>query len=60
MRTQRRNQKADRKELGAFSVVPMEKLSGLDETLWLEQMLVEFTRSVRKRASKGQKKSQNR
>ena len=58
MRTQRRTQKADRKELGAFSAIPMEKLSGLDETLWLEQMLVEFTRSVRKRASEKRKKSQ--
>lgn len=58
MRIQRRTRRTDHEESGAFSVIPMEKLSGLDETLWLEQMLVEFTQSVRKRTSKKQKESQ--
>ena len=59
MRAQKRTHKEDREESGAFSVIPMEKLSGLDETLWLEQMLVEFTQSVRKRTSKKLDESHN-
>jgi hypothetical protein len=58
MRTTKRARQEESEGTSAFSSVPMEKLSGLDETLWLEQMLVEFTQSVRKRASKEQEEYQ--
>ncbi len=57
MRTKMRAKKTDNESAAVFSRIPMEKLSGMEETLWLEQMLVNFTQSVKKRASQGLEKS---
>jgi len=50
MRTEKRTQKEESEESGVFAIIPMEQLSGLDETLWLEQM-------AEKKAPKNRKKS---
>ena len=38
MKTEKRTKKENSEGTAAFASVPMEKLSGLDETLWLEPM----------------------
>ncbi len=52
MKTEKKTQKEGREESGLFSIIPMEQLSGLDETLWLEQM-------AEKKTSKSRKKTEN-
>jgi hypothetical protein len=57
MRTKKRANKTDNGSTAVFSRIPLEKLSGMEETLWLEQMLADFTQTVKKRASEGRENS---
>jgi len=57
MRIETKTQKEDREESGVFAVIPMEQLSGLDETLWLEQMAENKAPKSHKKSGKTTKNS---
>jgi len=56
MRTAKKTQREDSEAKAAFAAIPMEKLSGLDETLWLEQMSSKKFPKSSKKSRKLQKK----
>jgi hypothetical protein len=55
MRPTKRARQEESEGTAAFSSIPMEKLSGLDETLWLDQISSKTTKQSFKKAKENKR-----